>query len=143
MTFVAVFEIFGDLVFAVLSAIFSIVPDMVEGKEFLSPNGSAGYIRWKKNHRTFSHWWVIYVVVLVSGFLIITVSKVAGYITIAMAAGSLFHILEDSVSGKVPALFPRKKSFGVRLIGTGSVGEKMLVFSAVVIFVAVSFLKGG
>lgn len=144
LTFIAVFEISRDLIFAVLSAVFSVIPDMVEGKMFV--NGvmnKLDYQKWKERHRRLSHWWVVYTTLLVVGASVSFVYKQAGYMLIALSVGSICHILEDALSGRVPLLSPRRKSFGIRLVKTGGVGEKLLVFSVIMLFIAIEILSRG
>lgn len=89
------------------------------------------YWRWKRRHRTISHWWVIYAATLLGGLLALrygdTGYRVLGYIIFCFSAGGLCHIAQDAISGKVPFLSPFRKDFGVRLVKTGSVVEVIAV----------------
>ena len=50
------------------------------------------------------------------------------WILSAISFGAIMHILQDAISGKVPLLNPKRKSFGVRLIPVRSFMEFAVTF---------------
>ena len=141
ITFSAVFTFTHNISFAIASAIGAIVPDLIEGKGFLSVNPFEQQ-RWRANHRTYSHWFIPYLLTFCicwfimkeNPFLIHPHKNIAvffklpktfsvAWILSAISFGAILHILQDAISGKVPLLNPKRKSFGVRLIPVRSFME--------------------
>ncbi|MEM4204916.1 MAG: metal-dependent hydrolase [Candidatus Methanomethylicaceae archaeon] len=130
LTFSIVGFITGSAITAFLSALGSVIPDAIEGHGYKECNTDR-YWRWKKRHRTMSHWWFIYAITLFGGLFALrcgdTGYKVLGYVVFCFSVGGLCHIAQDALSGKVPFLRPFKKNFGIRLVKTGSVVEIIAV----------------
>ncbi|MBQ8919274.1 MAG: hypothetical protein IJ056_04130 [Acidaminococcaceae bacterium] len=95
---------------------------------------------WKSNHRSYSHWFVLYVAALAffwtPDMLSVTGVKVWQMGMIEMMrrflfwffAGALLHILEDAVCGPVPLWRPTKRTTVLpRLFKVKSVGEVLFV----------------
>jgi len=118
----------------------STMPDRVEGMFF------------KVLHRSYSHWFVLYVAAL--AFLwtpdVLSVTGIglwqSGILRMMhmfffwFFAGALLHILEDAVCGPVPVLYPTKRTTVLpRLFKVGSVGECLFVIA----YCAVMYLVSG
>ena len=123
VTGVVVYAATNDPLLSVCSMAGAIMPDRVEG----SP-GNTGWTSWRSRHRGWSHWPVIYVllILLLMGkppYVVDTLSlgdlRVPG---IFICVGALLHIAEDALCGKVPLLLPWQK-VGVRLFKVGSFRE--------------------
>lgn len=118
----------------------AVLPDRIEGSP---PQESKAYWKWRKSHRTWSHYPPLY-------FLLLALAQVAkiyfqnpiaeiicnilSYILI----GALLHIAEDGICGKVPILSTKKKH-GLKLFKVGSAGEYFWSFLIVTACVAFSF----
>ncbi len=141
-----VFATTGNIVFSFIAAAGSIIPDAVEG--FPDGNNMTG---WRKKHRQISHWFPIY---FCSFLLFYSLTKiygisqypksirqlfyflyhvdfklVLGVWSLALSflfLGACFHILEDALCGKVPALNP-KEHWGIKLFYVGSLREYAFV----------------
>jgi inner membrane protein len=147
MSFGLVWVVFNDFIGAVISGIGAIFPDWIEGKDYESE-------RWRRKHRTFSHylfgWLLVLGLILILGYLRfkgfpwevkgswlfeigLRVSKevwvwlLMFYIGFYFVLGSILHVLEDALTGKVPFLNPWRRSFGVRLFSVGSLSERVFV----------------
>ena len=118
----------------------SIFPDKAEGLLF------------RFCHRSYSHWFVLYVAALAFFWTpeVLSVSGIEMWQTgivhmIRMFffwffAGALFHILEDAICGPVPVLYPTKRTTVLpRLFKTGSVGECLFDIA----YCAILYLAGG
>ena len=130
----------NDALFVAASIAGAVLPDRVEGQP---PKDSNAYWKWRKNHRTWSHYPPLY-------FLFLALAQVAkmylqspvadiilnltGYVLI----GALLHIVEDGICGKVPILSTKKKH-GIKLFKVGSVGEYLCTGLIVCACVAFSF----
>ncbi len=118
----------------------AVIPDKVEGSP---PKESTAYWKWRKKHRTWSHFPPLYF------FLLIIVQGVNFYFKNPIAEilcnllsyiliGALLHIAEDGICGKVP-IFSTKKKHGLKLFKVGSTGEYFWTFLIVTACVAFSF----
>lgn len=129
VTGVIVYTATQDLLLACYSMAGSILPDKVEG----SPR-RGNYWKWRKRHRGWSHWPVLYILLLglLQKLLDAVPEAFCALITIGvyLCIGALLHIAEDAFCGKVPFLTPRKK-IGVKLFTVGSVAEYL--FSIIVV----------
>ena len=121
-----------DALFVASSIIGAVIPDRVEGSP---PQESKKYWQWRKNHRTWSHYPPLYIL------LIIGVKFASEYfqeprlelilnLVIYALFGALLHIIEDGICGKVPIFTPRRKH-GIKLFKVGSWQEYF--FSAIII----------
>ena len=123
-----------DAIFTASAIVGAVLPDRVEGSP---PKENKAYWKWRKNHRTWSHYPPIY-------FALIAAAQIAkNYYpdpTLALALnlmtyaliGALLHIAEDGICGKVPIFTPRKK-YGIKLFKVGSRSEYF--FAALIIFI--------
>lgn len=146
-TFSLVLLVTHNFAGSVFAAAGSVVPDALEGHDYSSP-------RWKKQHRTLSHWLLGYFAVAVLCWLLIRaklkinpffVSPIkvfsmfsalnseallcfllhAGFF---MIIGCILHVFEDALSGSVPLLHPTKRTFSIAVMRTGSAMEYILSF---------------
>ncbi|MEM3647080.1 MAG: metal-dependent hydrolase [Thermofilum sp.] len=152
-TFSLVFLVTHDFLSSLAAAGGSVLPDALEGRD--SPT-------WKREHRKVSHWLLGYVSVafvlwavivlktrsflpVLPGFQFLFSPGASGsggftlfflcaafYLTV----GSILHILEDSLTGSVPVMHPRKRTFSVRIMKTGDPLEYIL--SCGLLFAALS-----
>ena len=130
----------NDALFTASSIIGAVIPDRVEGS---APKESSAYWKWRKRHRTWSHYPPIY-------FALIIAAQVAkNYYpepTLALAlnlatyvlAGALLHIAEDALCGKVPIFTPHKKH-GLKLFKVGTWREYFFVALIILICLFVRF----
>ncbi|MCD8491556.1 MAG: metal-dependent hydrolase [Geovibrio sp.] len=122
---VAVFLGF-DLMGIVTMTLGSVLPDIID--KALSGNSE---IVWDRVHRTLSHWWIIWALILYFSHRnsdIFVLSMPVFKIVSHLAFGSLLHILCDSMTlGGVPLFNPFRQSFGLRLFHTGSPQEYVFV----------------
>lgn len=102
----------------------SIFPDLIE---YFMPGG------WRKNHRGISHWFVVYIALLIIALLV--GSRILTYFFI----GCILHIVQDMISGTVPLLSNNR--MGVKLIRNGYIGEYLITVFVVIACSAVYFLK--
>lgn len=146
VTGVVVYAATDDPLLSVCSMAGASLPDRVEG----SPQ-SRGWSSWRSRHRGWSHWPVLYVLLImllmgrapcVVESLPIGDLRIPG---IFICVGALLHIAEDALCGKVPFLLPWQK-VGVRLFKVGSFREYLaaliLVMLAYVIRLAAAALFG-
>ena len=129
-----------DAIFTASSIVGAVLPDRVEGSP---PKENKAYWKWRKNHRTWSHYPPIY-------FALIAAAQVAKslipnpynliptLITYALV-GALLHIAEDGICGKVPLFTPRKK-YGIKLF---KVGSRLEYFFVVLIILGCLFARFG
>ena len=129
-----------DAIFTASSIVGAVLPDKVEGSP---PKENKAYWKWRKNHRTWSHYPPIY-------FALIAAAQVAKslipnpynliptLITYALV-GALLHIAEDGICGKVPIFTPHKK-YGIRLF---KVGSRLEYFFVMLIILGCLFARFG
>jgi len=134
ITGITVYCISGDPFGAAISALGSIVPDKIEGQDYKNFN--------RQTHRKISHWFILYAVPMLGFFLYICCKKgkipylpnlypsflsnqalLISTVFFYFLLGCIFHLIEDSITGKIPLLNPHKKEFGIRLIKVGSLLE--------------------
>jgi len=148
ITFSVAYYLSGNIFYSLISALGAVFPDWVEGFNYSDPN-------WKKRHRTYSHWWVLYVaILLVTTFIFLSkfhvdfrnikevvISKTIPLDNIAylsysvffwFVVGCLFHIVQDAFTGSIPVLSPTKKVNWFRIVRTGTIWE--YIASIVLIF---------
>ena len=131
-----VFAATDNALFVASSIVGAVIPDKVEGSP---PKESKAYWAWRKRHRTWSHYPILYLMLI---GLLMFASDYFNDPTISLAAevikyvliGSLLHIVEDGVCGRVPVLTPTSKH-GIKLFTVGSIGEYL--FAALVVFVCI------
>ena len=122
-----VFAATDNALFVASSIVGAVIPDKVEGSP---PKESKAYWKWRSNHRTWSHYPVIYLALI--GLLMFasdsfkdpTISLIAE-MGIYVLIGALLHIAEDGICGRVPILTPKGKH-GIKLFKVGSVGEYLV-----------------
>lgn len=122
VTFATILAVTGNIPAAVLGALGSIVPDRIEGP------------LWRHWHRTYSHWFLLYLPVVVlcypyrGVFLDGPFRWHMGAILFWVFLGALLHIPEDAICGKIPVWSPKKKmTVFPRLFYVGSFGEYVFV----------------
>ncbi|MBR0261962.1 MAG: metal-dependent hydrolase [Selenomonadaceae bacterium] len=131
----------NDALFTASSIVGAVLPDRVEGSP---PKESSAYWKWRKNHRTWSHYPPIYFALIVAAqfaknyYPEPTLNFVLNLITYALV-GALLHIAEDGICGKIPIFTPRKK-YGIKLFKVGSWQE---YFFAVLIILICLFIRFG
>ncbi len=130
----------NDALMVAASIFGAVLPDRVEGNP---PKESKAYWKWRKSHRTLSHYPPLY-------FLFLALAQVAKiYYQNPIAEilcnlfsytliGALLHIAEDGICGKVPILSTKKKH-GLKLFKVGSFGEYICTGLIVCACVAFSF----
>lgn len=134
MTGVTVLLVTRDVWFTIAAVCGSTFPDRVE---------QFGFGDWRRRHRKFSHWFVLYLFLLwlLEVLFVMFGQQVQLLVFLKwFFIGCLCHILEDAVSGKIPLWRPGKqKQVLPRLCYTGSPKETVVVFLyillAVMIFV--------
>jgi len=158
-TFSVVFLLTRDIIVSILSAMASIIPDLIEGFRYDE--------RWQQNHRRLSHWFILYLLMLVLGLVILSryginpfihisidVFKVIsytdtlqvaiiGYFWLIIGLGGLMHILQDSLSAPVPLLHPNKRVFRLANIRVNSFTEYAICFGMFLLAVLVMWGRGG
>ena len=129
-----VYAVTDNALFVASSIVGAVIPDKVEGSP---PKESKAYWAWRKRHRTWSHYPVLYIMLI--GLLIFTANyfneptvSIASDIGIYILIGALLHIAEDGICGRVPIFLPKSKH-GLKLFTVGSIGEYM--FAALIIFI--------
>ena len=131
-----VFAATDNALFVASSIVGAVIPDKVEGSP---PKESKAYWKWRSNHRTWSHYPMIYLALM--GLLMFasdsfkdpTVSLIAD-MGIYVLIGALLHIAEDGICGRVPILTPKSKH-GIKLFQVGSFSE--YVFSILIIVICI------
>lgn len=130
-----------DAIFTASSIVGAVLPDRVEGSP---PKENKAYWKWRKSHRTWSHYPPIYFALIAAAQVAKnyypdpTLALVLNLITYALI-GALLHIAEDGICGKVPIFKPRKK-YGIKLFTVGSRSEYF--FAALIILICL-FAKFG
>ncbi len=129
-----------DAIFTASSIVGAVLPDRVEGSP---PKENKAYWKWRKSHRTWSHYPPIYIALIVAAQFAKTLVPsslflIPSLITYALV-GALLHIAEDGICGKVPIFTPRKK-YGIKLF---KVGSRLEYFFVVLIILICLFAKFG
>ena len=130
-----------DALFTASAIVGAVVPDRVEGSP---PKESSAYWKWRKSHRTWSHWPPIYLLLIAVAqfaknfYSEPTLSFVLNLLTYVLV-GALLHIAEDGICGKVPIFTPKKK-YGIKLFKVGSWREYF--FAALIILICL-FVRFG
>ncbi|MBQ6759100.1 MAG: metal-dependent hydrolase [Selenomonadaceae bacterium] len=131
----------NDALFTASSIVGAVIPDRVEGSP---PQDSSAYWKWRKRHRTWSHYPPIYLALIAAAQVAQeyypepTLAFALNLITYALV-GALLHIAEDAICGKVPLFTPHKK-YGVKLFKVGSWREYF--FAALIILICL-FVRFG
>ena len=121
-----------DALFTAAAIMGAVLPDRVEGSP---PKESSAYWKWRKRHRTWSHYPLIYIALIAAAHFAkdyypeSTLVFVLNLLIYALV-GALLHIVEDAFCGKVPIFTPHKK-FGIKLFKVGAWSE--YVFAALII----------
>ena len=123
VTGMAVYAVTGNLLFAACSMAGAVLPDKIEG----NPREAASYWSWRSRHRGWSHWPMLYALLLGLQLEIMgggQLSSLTDMLSIGtyLSIGALLHIAEDALCGKVPFITPWQK-VGVKLFSVGSVTE--------------------
>ena len=130
-----------DALFTASAIVGAVVPDRVEGSP---PKESSAYWKWRKSHRTWSHWPPIYLLLIAAAqfaknfYSEPTLAFVLNLLTYVLV-GALLHIAEDGICGKVPIFTPKKK-YGIKLFKVGSWREYF--FAALIILICL-FVRFG
>ena len=130
-----------DALFTASAIVGAVLPDRVEGSP---PKDSNAYWKWRKTHRTWSHWPPIYLALIAAArfakdyFAEPTVDFALNLLTYALV-GALLHIAEDALCGKVPIFTPHKKH-GLKLFKVGTWREYF--FAALIIAICL-FVRFG
>ena len=132
-----------NALFVASSIVGAVIPDRVEGSP---PTNNNGYWAWRRRHRTWSHYPIIYLALI--GLMLFAEEYVramsANYIPTLILAldvliyamvGALLHIVEDGICGKVPILTPHSKH-GIKLFEVGSWKEYAFSIAIVLICLA-------
>ena len=130
-----------DALFTASAIVGAVVPDRVEGSP---PKESSAYWKWRKSHRTWSHWPPIYLALIAAAqFAKIYYPEPTLAFTLNLISyvlvGALLHIAEDGICGKVPIFTPKKK-YGIKLFKVGSWREYF--FAALIILICL-FVRFG
>lgn len=144
-----VFLITEDIVAAIAATLGSTFPDYIEGYH-------KGQI--PKYHRTLSHWFIFYTLIIILFFSLskgnisfkeltlfkefnlfkLNLSLITPYIyplAFWYFFGAFLHVIQDSITGKVPLLNPFSKDFSLKIFDTGSVYEYLLSLLLLIIFI--------
>ena len=110
-----------DALFVASSIVGAVIPDRVEGSP---PQESRAYWKWRKNHRTWSHYPPLYLALIAAIQFAIAYFQnpqltLALNLILYALVGALLHIVEDGICGKVPVFTPRRKH-GIKLFTVGS-----------------------
>ena len=140
VTFATLFVATHNVFIAGSATLGSLFPDKSEG------------LFWQSSHRSYSHWFVLYVAALAFFWTpdVLSVKGMqvwqAGIVQMMRLfffwffAGALLHILEDAICGPVPFLYPTQRTTVFpRLFKTGSVGECLFVIA----YCAIMYLAAG
>ena len=131
----------NDALFTASSIVGAVLPDRVEGSP---PKDNSAYWKWRKKHRTWSHYPLLYLVPIVAAqfaknyYPEPTLDFALNLLTYALV-GALLHIAEDGICGKVPIFTPHKK-YGIKLFKVGSWSEYF--FAALIILICL-FIRFG
>ena len=127
-----------DALFTASSIIGAVLPDRVEGSP---PKDSSAYWKWRKRHRTWSHYPPLYLLLILAAQVAKDYYPQAVFalnLLIYALCGALLHIAEDALCGKVPLLTPHKK-FGLKLFKVGTWREYLIVVLIIAICLFVRF----
>lgn len=126
-----VYGVTGNFFYSFYAFLGATLPDRLEGKP--PKENTKKYWQWRKNHRGITHWPLPYLIIIavmlflhkenILNGILWEISKVL----IFFLVGSLLHILEDFLCGKVPLIHKNKK-IGLKLFKVGSVIEYFLSF---------------
>ena len=130
-----------DALFTASAIVGAVIPDRVEGSP---PKDSSAYWKWRKHHRTWSHYPPLYLALIAAA---VFAKEYYPEPTLAVAmdllsfvlVGALLHIAEDALCGKVPLFLPHKKH-GLKLFKVGSWREYLF---ATLIIAACLFARFG
>lgn len=129
-----------DALFTASSIVGAVLPDRVEGSP---PKENSAYWKWRKKHRTWSHYPLIYIALIVAAQVANeyypepTLAFALNLLTYALI-GALLHIVEDGICGKVPIFTPYKKH-GIKLFKVGSWSEYFFVALIIAICLFIRF----
>ena len=129
-----------NALFTASAIVGAVVPDRVEGSP---PKESSAYWKWRKSHRTWSHWPPIYLLLIAAAqfaknfYSEPTLSFALNLLTYVLV-GALLHIAEDGICGNVPIFTPKKK-YGVKLFKVGSWREYFFAALMILICLFVRF----
>lgn len=130
-----------DALFTASSIVGAVIPDRVEGSP---PKESSAYWKWRKRHRTWSHWPPLYLALIAAAqfaknfYAEPTIDFALNLLTYALV-GALLHIAEDALCGKVPVFTPHGKH-GLKLFKVGTWREYF--FAALIIAICL-FVRFG
>jgi len=130
----------NDALFTASSIVGAVLPDRVEGSP---PRDSAAYWKWRKRHRTWSHYPLIYVALICAAqfakdYYPNPTLAVALNVVIYALVGALLHIFEDAFCGKVPIFTPHCKH-GLKLFKVGTWREYFFVALIILICLLIRF----
>ena len=129
-----------DALFTASAIVGAVLPDRVEGSP---PKENSAYWKWRKKHRTWSHYPIIYLALIVAAQVAKefypepTLAFALNLLTYALV-GALLHIAEDGICGKVPIFTPQKK-YGIKLFKVGSWREYFFASLIILICLFVRF----
>lgn len=136
-----VFAVTADPLLSVYSIAGSILPDKLEGKP---PKSKKAYWKWRKKHRTWTHWTVPYLFLIMLILLLRRFGFIGStfwppvQIPLFVLTGAVLHIIEDFFCGKVP-LLSYKKKIGLKLFAVDSFGE---YFFSITLILGLLFYRG-
>ena len=130
----------NDALTVAASIMGAVLPDRVEGQP---QKESKAYWKWRKNHRTWSHYPPLYFLLLVfvqivNAYFQNPVAEIFLNLISYVLIGALLHIAEDGICGKVPILSTKKKH-GLKLFKVGSAGEYICMGFIVLACIVFSF----
>ncbi len=130
----------NDALMVAASIMGAVLPDKVEGNP---PKDNNAYWKWRRSHRTWSHYPPLYFLSLafaqvVKIYLQSPIAEIFLNLISYILIGALLHIAEDGICGKVPILSTKKKH-GLKLFKVGSFGEYICTGLIVLGCVAFSF----
>jgi len=151
ITFTTVYLFTSNFLSSCIAAAGSIIPDLLEGRFDFSKkviqvnrNRKNSPPKW---HRTITHWFPVYLFVMLFSLLhlreantvrvanlpvhlenlLLGTSDTLFYFALFwLSFGSFMHIIQDSLTGRVPLFNPFRKSFTMKIMRTGSVAEYLL-----------------
>ncbi|MBQ7704826.1 MAG: metal-dependent hydrolase, partial [Selenomonadaceae bacterium] len=105
----------NDALFVAASIAGAVIPDKLEGSP---PKESQAYWKWRRSHRTWSHYPPLYFLLLavaqgVNFYFQNPVAEIICNILSYILIGALLHIAEDGLCGKIP-IFSTKKKHGLK-----------------------------
>ena len=130
-----------DALFTASAIVGAVLPDRVEGSP---PKENKAYWKWRKRHRTWSHYPLIYIALIIGAHFAKnyypepTLAFAMNLLTYALV-GALLHIAEDGLCGKVPIFTPHGKH-GLKLFKVGAWSEYF--FAALIILICL-FVRFG